>query len=315
MIKKQSGTSNITLFLYLGIFTLVLLLGACVNQDTHNQVKEYLFLSHIYQWGVIDNNRIDFRLKGHDFAKYDQVWLGGDICARTNEDPATLTYLDSIFDLSAPSTHWTLGNHDIKHGPLKRIENITGRKTYYTTYFDGLTLSVINTNEFHDPNYKPKDHECALLQGQIEMLENIADTITHSSHFILLHHLCLLTNKLTNDSLNLNQVFNLYKPDLRVDCEGIETFETAIYPILKKIQDKGVKVILISGDLGQRSKAFEYQTEDGIWFLGSGINNSAIEKYIPEYVTDTSPDKVLLLERDLIKRSISWHFIMLNDIL
>jgi len=256
-----------------------------------------------------DNNRIDHRFKDFDFSTYDGIWLGGDICARTGEAPETLAYLDSIFNLSAPTTHWALGNHDVGHGPLEWIEAVTDRKTYYTVYQDGLNIVVLNTNEFHHPNYKPKPKECDLLDGQIEMLQHLADTIQEASHLVILHHYGLLTNAMTGrDSLRLNLIFNLYHDNLKVDCAGAHTFESRIYPILEQIQKKDIQVILVSGDIGQRSKAFEYQTEAGIWFLGSGINNSAIGTYIPDYVTDTSPDKILVFEHDVTRRNLTWHF-------
>ena len=285
------------------------------DEKRRNPAKQYLFIAHTYQWGVKDNNRIDYRLEDFDFGKYDQLWLGGDLTARTNEDVKTLYYLDSIFNLSAWTTHWALGNHDVKHGPLSQIESITRRKSYYVTSFNGINLVVLNTNEFHFPNYKPKPAECDLLEGQLQLLENLADTVEYSSHVMVLHHHALLTNSMTRDSLELQKKFNLYRDDLRVDCKGEQTFEGNIYPLLEKIQQKGIQVILVCGDLGQRSKSFEYQTSEGIWFLGSGINNSAIGTYIPEYVTDTSADKVLIFEHDLERKVLEWKFVELEEVL
>jgi len=286
---------------------LLLFFSACTEKSKPSNFQ-YLFLGHIYDWRAKDDNEIDRRFGAFNFEAYDQIWLGGDLCARTNEAESTLNYLDSIFDLSAATTHWSLGNHDVGNGPLEWIEARTKRKTYYTTTFNGLTLAVLNTNEFHHPNYTPKPDECALLEGQLEMLEHLADTIQSSSHLILLHHYNLLTNELSGGSLSLDTIFNLYRPGLQVNCAGTQTFEQRIYPVLKTVQEKGVQVILVSGDLGQRSKSFEYQTAAGIWFLGSGINNSSVGDYLPNYVTDTSPDKILIFEHDVLQKKIYWRF-------
>lgn len=299
--------------LLFALFLMILGYFSCDNGP--KLIKTYFFLGHPYQWGVVDNNRIDYRFKDFDFGQYDQVWLGGDMCARTNETTMTLDYLDSIFDLSAPTTHWTLGNHDVQNGPLHWIEDQTLRPSFYSTYFDGICLMVLNTNEFYHPNYLPKPDECALLKAQLQLLHNIADTITTASHLVLLHHYNLLTNAMTDHQYDLAEVFNFYMEELQVDCTDKQTFEAEIYPVLKKIQQKGVQVIAVSGDLGQRSKAFEYQTKEGVWFLGSGINNSAIDYYIPDYVTDTSPDKVLLFEHMPEERTLSWKFVELNPLL
>lgn len=297
---------------YLIVSSFILALLHCAGED--NTTKQYLFLGHTYQWGVKENNRIDYRLKDFDFDPYDQIWLGGDLCARTNESPATLAYLDSIFDLSSESTHWTWGNHDVQYGgPWKFITDVTQRESYYSTYVNGISLVVLNTNEFHFPQYQPKAHECDVLDGQIKMLEQIADTISESSHLVILHHLVLLSNERTENKMKLNEIWNLYQPDLKVDCAGKYSFDERIYPILAKVQQKGIPVILVGGDLGQRCKAFEYQSKEGIWFLGSGINNSAVDHYIPDYVTNTNPDSLLIFKHDIELQKLDWEFVPLAD--
>lgn len=296
----------------LWIFFSLCLLSAC-NYDPH-PVKKYLFLSHCYQWGVVDNNRIDYRLKGFDFKVYDQVWLGGDLCARTSESPATLDYLDSIFDLSSEKTHWALGNHDIVEGNVNLITNKTKRKTFYSSFADGIGIVVLNTTEFHDPAYRPKEFECALLDGQLNMLQDIADTIKKASHLVVLHHLPMLSNEMTGDSLNIGEIFNFYHPEYLTSCEKPATFEAVFYPVFKEIQNKGIQVILIGGDLGQRAKEFEYRSKEGIYFLGSGINNSAIPFNPPDYVTNTDPDKLLVFTHDISIKELSWEFVDMDSL-
>jgi Calcineurin-like phosphoesterase len=283
------------------------------HSDPKPQTKKYLFLSHIYQWGVADNNRIDYRFEGFDFKYYDQIWLGGDLCARTSESPATLEYLDSIFNLSSDRTHWALGNHDLIKGDVNFITEKTHRKTYYSDFFNGIGIVVLNTTEFYHPQYQPKNFECALLDRQLQMLENIADTIKRASHLIVLHHLPLLNNQMTDDSLDIGKLFNYYHPEYLTSCKIPSTFEKVFFPIFKKIQKKGVQVITIGGDLGQRSKEFEYRSKEGIYFLGSGINNSAIAFNLPDYVTNTSPDKLLIFKHDISKKELSWEFVELNS--
>lgn len=280
-----------------------------------NKPQQYLFLGHIYQWGVEDNNRIDFRFKGFDFKAWDQIWLGGDLCPRTTEYPETIDYLDSIFDLSSAQTHWALGNHDTNHGNLNWIKNKTQRNSFYSTYLNGICLIVLNTTEFHHPNYKPSKSECTLLDNQLLMLQNIADTINNASHCVILHHNALLSNQMVDDSIDIGKIFNVYRSGLKVSCRQSDTFEKVLFPVLKKIQKKGVQVILVGGDLGQRVKEFEYQTSEGIWFLGSGINNSALAPNMPAYVTNTSSDKVLIFSHQVKMKKLSWEFIELKELL
>ncbi len=299
---------------FLLILTFSCLIYTC-SFDQKPQSKKYLFLSHTYQWGVTDNNRIDYRFEGFNFNGFDQIWLGGDLCARTSEKFSTLTYLDSIFDLSSDKTHWALGNHDLVKGNVEYITNATERETYYSSFLDGIGIVVLNTTEFYYPGNSPKEYECALLDGQLNMLQNIADTIKAASHLVVLHHLPLLTNEMTNDSLDMGLVFNYYHPEYWVSCQDPETFDKVFIPIFKKIQKKGVQVILIGGDLGQRYKEFEYRSKEGIYFLGSGINNSAIPFNPPAYVTNTNPDKLLVFEHNTRKKELSWKFVDMNKLI
>ena len=298
-----------------GLFLIVLFyfISGC-NSKENNNTKKYLFLSHIYQWGVVDNNRIDYRLKDFDFKKYDQIWLGGDLCARTSEKVATINYLDSIFDLSSKNTFWAIGNHDLVEGDVKRITDKTKRKSFFATFTNGIGVVVLNTSQFYHPNYQPKTEECGQLDGQIELLKNIADTITHASHLIVLHHNTLLSDEMTKNALKIGEIFNFYHPELLVSCQTPSTFEKVLYPIFQKIQQKGVQTILVGGDLGQRSKEFEYRSQEGIYFLGSGINNSASGYHLPEYVTDTSPDKLLIFHHNPSKKELSWEFVELSKL-
>lgn len=80
---------------------------------------------------------------------FHQVWLGGDVCAETTADASTLNYLDGLFDLKSPQTHWTLGNHDVRNGSLDWITAATGRPTYYAAYINDITLLVLNSSLAH----------------------------------------------------------------------------------------------------------------------------------------------------------------------
>ena len=83
----------------------------------------YLFLGHIYDWNTY--NRVDPRVEMLNLAAYNEIWLGGDLTARTSSEVATVNYLDDLFDLASPNTYWALGNHDTGHGHIERITNTT----------------------------------------------------------------------------------------------------------------------------------------------------------------------------------------------
>ncbi len=274
--------------------------------------KTYLFLSHTYDWGAKDNNKVDVRLERMDFSPYDQLWLGGDLCARASERTATLEYLDRLFNISGPNTHWSLGNHDITRGIPGEIERICQRPSYYTRSFDGICLLVLNTT-FNHPQLETPD-QCEDLNRQFELLRSITDTISQSSHLIILHHHCLLTNELADGQLDMDTIFHYYRPKLDFSCQPKGSFQELAYPLLVNVQKRGVDVLLIAGDIGQRQKIFDFQTKEGIQFLGAGINNSLDAKYAPAWVTNFDPDSLIIFHHFPETKTLNWEYVLLNDL-
>ena len=281
-------------------------LSACKEENVIE--KSYLFIGHSYQWGPKKYNRVDLRLEKTDWSHYDQLWLGGDLCVRSSEHHQTLDHLDSVFHISQPTTHWALGNHDINSGHPEWITQKTRRPSFYTTSFDGLCLLVLNTNFNHPQDRAYTEDKCDLLNKQFQLLKQVTDTIQHSSHLIILHHHALLTNELSDHRYSMDTIFHFYRPQLPFRCEPEQSFETAAYPLLLAAKKRGVEVLLIGGDLGMRQKMFQYNDKNGIWFLGSGINNSIGRIYIPPWVTNFSPDHLLEFKHQPARRSLSWTF-------
>ncbi|MEM9921619.1 MAG: metallophosphoesterase [Bacteroidota bacterium] len=290
------------------ILTIILLSGCNSPRETP---KQYLFLGHTYDWGAPNSDRIDRRLEQLPLQNYDQLWLGGDLCNRSSKSTATLSYLDSILGISKPTTHWALGNHDLTEGNLQWIESATGRKTYYGTYFDGLYLFVLNTNFNHPQLVSTKD-DCPAQNEQYELFKGIMDTITTASHLVVLHHHNLLTDAIARQQTDMNLTCNFYRDQLPFSCYSDSSFQQQIYPRLVDVQKRGVQVVLVGGDFGQRHKGFQFRTQEGVWFLGSGINNSMGREHIPPYVTNLQRDSILLFERNIEKRTLEWHFLALD---
>lgn len=299
---------------YGGLVVLVgCILTNIISCDYHQSgdKKQYLFIGHGYQWGKSD--KADFRLERIDYNLFDQVWLGGDICAETTAEIPTLDYIDSLFHLSEKNRHWSLGNHDSRNGHLDLIESKTHRPTFYTTTFDDICLMVWNTNFNHFQVSRPED-ECPLMDSQFRMIQQVCDTISASKKLVILHHHALLNDRIAGDTLHLGKVFNFFRDSFKVNCAPEAWFETAVYPMLTKVRQKGIEVVLISGDLGQRAKRFEYRTKEGIWFLGSGVNNTCSKDNPPDYVTNFHPDSLLVLFNKPGRAGIEWKFVTLDQL-
>lgn len=285
---------------------------ACQRGEAHR----YLFLGHPYNWA--NGHSVDARLAQMDYTPYRQVWLGGDVCAQLTQDPATLEHLDSLYDLGSPDTHWAWGNHDVMYGQEDWITAKTGRPSFYTAWQEGICLVVLNTNLFWYYPDAPPQKRCAEKQAQLDMLAAVADTVRTASHLVILHHHSLLNELQKAPDGSPLEAFNINPPLVYPSCDSQLLLSPWLYPRLAQVQRRGVQVLLIGGDLGMRSKAFQYTTPEGIHLLGSGINNSmdaAIGDHPPPpYVTEFGPDQVLVLEHRPAARSLQWAFVPLDSL-
>ena len=275
--------------------------------------RKFIFLGHTYEWG--DSTRIDKRLEQLDFSNYDQIWLGGDISSHTTLKKSTVTYIDSIFDLDSEQTHWALGNHDVMHGNIQYITDRTKRNTFYSSYFERICLLVLNTNLFHIYPGMPPQEDCAEKEAQLNLIQSVCDSISEANHLIILHHLALLNELRKDADGQANQAFNMNAQYIRASCDSTSDFTATVYPWLTKVQDRGIQVTLIGGDLGMQAKQYEFTTKEGIKILGSGINNSVNPKYAPEYVKNFDPDRILIVRYFPESGKLDWDFQLLNDLL
>lgn len=258
--------------------------------------KDYVFLGHTY----LSNDVIDPRVAALDYTKYDQIWLGGDICSETTENQATLDMLDEQFDLSSETTHWTLGNHDIRNGNVQWITDKTKRPTYYTTNFNGITLMVLNSMFFYG------GYDTLNVNQQFEMIQNVCDTIQQSSHLILMtHH--MVWNVVVPGSRYLA---NLDRSDTYFNLNPTQYYHQCVYPLLEQVETRGVDVIHICGDFGQKSAKQEAITASGVQYLGSGITSNS--NYHSTFPTHGIPDSILIFHHNIIERDLTWEFVQLD---
>lgn len=294
-------------------FLLLLPMFLLSCSDSPEIERKFIFLGHTYEWG--DSTRIDKRLEKLDYSIYDQIWLGGDISSHTTLKESTVAYIDSIFDLSSEQTHWTLGNHDVMHGNLEYITQRTKRNTFYSDYFEGICLVVLNTNLFHIYPGTPPQKNCEEKAAQLQLLEEVADSISKAKHLIILHHLALFNELRIDADGKANQAFNMNAQYIRASCDSTSDFTTIVYPWLTKVQSRGIQVTLIGGDLGMQAKQYEFTSQEGIKILGSGINNSVNPKYAPGYVKNFDPDRILIVKYFPESGKLDWDFLLLNDLL
>lgn len=79
-------------------------------------------------------------------------------------------------------------------------------------------------------------------------------------------------------------------------CINSNNFYDDIYPLLIDVKNRGIEVLYIGGDIGKKVSEFEYLTDDGIYFLASGISS------------DKTNNKVLLFNYNSRTRTLEWEY-------
>lgn len=286
------------------VLTGMLLLMQWSSSEVLAQDYRYLFAGHTYEWHT-GGSKVDPRLERMNLQLYDQIWLGGDVCSEASLTLSTLQYIDSIFHLSAPGNHWALGNHDIRDGNVQWITSLTGRKTFYAYHFQGVTTMVMNTN------LTPA--HCEDLDDQFNMIVKVCDSISTSSHFIVLMHHAIWDGV---PGLPPPGTFShTYFPFWNANCFAKEgnTFLGQIYPLLLKVRERGIQVICLTGDMGANAKKFERVSDEGIVFLGCGLNNSYFTD--PEELSQQPEDLVLIFDHHPAERKLTWEFVEINRLI
>lgn len=282
------------------ILTLLVLCSLKIDAQSNDTLK-YFFEGHTYQWNT-PGNEVDRRLQSFDFSGYDGIWLGGDVCSEATLEYTTIEHIDGIFNLIHPNTHWTLGNHDARNGNWNWIEEKTHRKTYYTSYYEGISYMVLNTCL--------TPYNCEMLDEQYRIITELCDTVKHSSHLIFIMHHCLWENV-----PGLPKPYTYAQSNLRYfsfTCANSNaTFLNDIYQRLIEVEKRGVEVILIMGDMG--SKKIDIISEDGIQFLGTGLNRS---KYEDPEVRENMPRDYFLEFKHVPQTGwLQWQFHDLDSLL
>lgn len=264
-----------------------------------NDTLTYGFFGHPYRWG--DATKIDVRIENMDTSQFDGIWLGGDVLSEASLLYSNFEYLDGLFDLSKPSNHWALGNHDIRNRNIEWYKEFTKRESYYAHSTKGLTTLVLNGN------LSPLN--CEDLDKQFEIIKTVCDTISEGFLVILVHHGIYSNVPGVDEPTSYghsrleNWMANCY--------DDSASYLNAIYPMLVEVEQRGVQVMHIMGDVGANKKFYYGESADGIEFFGSGINNSYNElKNIP--ITD--PDLILVLKHIPKENKMIWSFVELNSI-
>jgi len=264
-------------------------MASCYQAESKDTVN-YIHIAHTRIFDTI-NQVLDPRFEKIDYEKFDMVLLGGDLCEESSIEYSTLEYLDGYLDLDSPNTLWALGNHD--NANLDYVERATGRKHFYSYHHNGITYIVLYTQE-------KEDWICTITGKQLETIKNVTDTISESSHLVLMTHKLIWIKD--HPELKEHQGKEAYdwSCNYKIHKNG---WQSEILPMLRTVREKGIEVIALAGDIGNNVHEFEEQTSDGIYYLASGSN------------PNNKNAKFLQFKHDLITKELRWEFIHLENFL
>lgn len=249
-------------------------------------LKTYLHIGHPR---TNENPFVIAEVKNIDYSKYDMLWLGGDLAYLTSNHDTVMKYIDSIFDLGNKNTLWAIGNHDYTN--LEKIKEYTNRPLFYSYFKNGITFIVLDT----------QDSLSNIVGEQKTFFDNVVDTINQSSHLIILHHKLIWMYHHPDLESQISNVSNGKLGDCFY-CINPNYFYQNIYPQLIEVKQRGIEVLCIAGDIGDKTKEFEYITNEGIYFIASGM------------YYDSITNKALVFNHNVTKKELNWEYKLVEDL-
>ncbi len=265
------------------------LLVLIINSFLGCQKKELILppstknILHMAHTRTGTEGEISDEIKDINFQAFDVLCLGGDLDIYTSREESTLQTWNNLFNFERPNTLWTLGNHDISDKPL--IEKYTKRPSYYTWAFEQIQFLVL------DDHLNNGD----IVGDQLQLIQNLADTMQNSQHLIVLTHKLLWMPGHPELDRQVEDIANGPRGNCG-SCTREGNFYDEVYPLLVALKNKNINVVCIAGDIGIKAKEFEYITDEGIHLLASGID------------IGQAGNKVLLLELQQNGSILNWCF-------
>lgn len=171
--------------------------------------------------------------------------LGGDLDLFTSADIETIGKWDELFNFSAPTTLWTLGNHDTSNRNI--IEDVTQHPSFYTYTAHGICFLILDT-----------ELDLSRITGeQLELVKAVTDTISESKNLIILTHKLHWLQGNEEVTSYLEAVPNGGPGDCGF-CTNPNNFYEDVYPLLTEVKNRGVEVWCIAGDIGLKRTKFNF---------------------------------------------------------
>lgn len=216
--------------------------------------SNFIYVAHTR---LDDNRGIYSKIYDIDFSQYEMTLLGGDLAANSFSNPEIIAHLDSVFDVKSERTLWSIGNHD--NTSEARFLKTTLKPKFHSYKAHDVTFITLDS----------QDSLSSIVNDQKEFLMTALDSVTTSTVLIMTHKLIFMNGHPVMDA-SIETVCNGRRGDC-FHCHNPNNFQAEIAPRLKELQERGVQVIVVGGDLGYKQSSFEYVDPSGIVYLGNGM--------------------------------------------
>jgi hypothetical protein len=265
------------------ILLLVLIVGYFMSVYTQEDTALYIFIGHPRS-DDRDFQHVLETVEKIDYSKYELILLGGDLTWNTSRQWSTLQYCDSIFKLGDDNTHLAIGNHDMDN--VGDLLEFTKKPLFYAFSNNNITFLVLDT-EISTPD---------ITGEQLELIQNVADTIETSDYLVLLQHRILWM-------VGVDELSHL-KDSVAASTRNLNStnFYDDVYPNLQEARNNGVEVLCLAGD--RTDINIEYSPEDSIQFVASGMVGTFADEN----------NYAVLLTHDLDSGRLNYDFVALSEI-
>ena len=149
---------------------------------------------------------------------------------------------------------------------------------------------------------------------QAEFIQTLLDTLQNTKQLVLLTHWVIWGE--TEANIPCQVLANNCLSTFQFLCaDGATRFPPFLYDKLIALEERGIEVIVASGDGGIFTKKFHHQTREGIDFFISGIFSTLDRNNPPTNVeVNLNPDSILIFTQKENTQKLSWEFVGLDDL-
>lgn len=235
----------------------ILTIYSCKEDEPTEVSTDELLFAFLAHTRMEKTGEVNPLLETRNWNDYHYILLGGDLDENFSSKAALDMYVD-VFNLRSDSTLLALGNHD--YSDIDLYMNYIMKASYYGWQENGLCVYVADT-QIDGGN---------ISGSQLDAFEQFVADSNGCENFVFLSHKLLWMRGGPSELEDQVDDIANGRAGGCFYCTPENNFYDVVYPVLSSLQEDGIQVICLAGDVGHLVPYFEYTTEEGITFLANG---------------------------------------------